>query len=52
MKTSCMVQSDHHSSDTVEVYHGYAEPAIGCGFHAFSDPHSLYSAHRAQMAGA
>lgn len=30
----CEFPSDNHSRDTVEVWHGAAEPIILCGYHA------------------
>lgn len=47
--TRCMVEAEHHSADTVEVWHGYTTPAVGCGFHAFNDSSKLYDAHREIM---
>jgi hypothetical protein len=44
-----MVEAEHHSADTVEVWHGHAEPAVGCGFHVFNESSKLFDAHRARM---
>jgi hypothetical protein len=49
INTRCMVEAEHHSADTVEVWHGHAEPAVGCGFHVFNESSKLFDAHRARM---
>lgn len=46
-----MVPGETHSDDLVAVFHGYAEPAIACGFHVQSDSRAVYDAHRALMEG-
>lgn len=30
----CVYPSSNHSTDTVAVYHGHAQPTVLCGFHA------------------
>lgn len=47
--TRCMVEGDNHSADTVEVWHGYTTPAVGCSFHVFNDSSRLFDAHRELM---
>lgn len=37
----------HHSDNLVEVWHGLATPAVGCGFHAAYYSAELFEAHRA-----
>jgi hypothetical protein len=39
----------HHSDDLMEVWHGHAQPAVGCGFHVFNESSKLFDAHRARM---
>jgi hypothetical protein len=45
-----MVDTDHHSDDSVEVFHGLVEPAIGCGYHVTFFPERVFEAHRLQLA--
>lgn len=37
------------SDDQVEVFHGYAEPAFGCGRHVTYDLQLVFAGHRLAM---
>lgn len=39
----------HCSSDRVEVFHGYTDPAIGCGRHVTYDIKSVFDGHKLRM---
>lgn len=41
-KPCAWTQSDHHSDDLMEVYHGKPEPTYLCGYHE-SRSHGIYS---------
>ena len=47
--SKCMADRPHHSDDTMTVFHGYAEPAIGCGYHVAHEISAVFAGHRVQM---
>ena len=45
----CTSIGNNHSSDTHEIHHGYASPAIACGYHATHFKREVFEAHREEM---
>jgi hypothetical protein len=41
----------HHSEDTVTIFHGSAQPALACGFHATYYLDEVYAATRGASDG-
>lgn len=42
--------TSHCSNNIIEVWHGMADPAYGCGKHVGSEPQAVFNGHRVRNA--